>query len=375
MDPKVILETVLHREEVTAIEALMLMREDTKILPELVRVADTLNQRLHRNVVTFVRSKQVYYTNICRAECSFCSFYRRKGQKNAFTLSPADVVRQIRDAGPVRQVVLQGGLNPDLNLGYHLEVLRAVRDAFPHLHIHGYSPSEIHFLAKRTRTAPQDILRKFREAGLDSLSGDSADILNDKVRKKICSDKLRTSDWADIVRTAHRLGIPSTATILFGHVEDEIYICEHLEIIKNIQRETGGFTAFEPLAFVPNGTDLARAHKIRQPAAAERVLQMFAVARIYFSRLLRNIQVDWTKIGMDLAVRCLGAGANDLGPLTYDPCEIRLPEVNGRGGVSVPTVRAALQKAGRVLAEREPYAIKTLGAAPARRKKEELVLA
>ncbi|MFN3486101.1 MAG: radical SAM protein, partial [Planctomycetota bacterium] len=276
--------------------------------------------------------------------------------------------------GPVRQVVLQGGLNPDLTLNYHLDVLRAVRDAFPQLHIHGYSPSEIHFLAKRTRTSPQDILRKFREAGLDSLSGDSADILNDKIRKKICSDKLRTSDWAEIIRTAHRLGLSSTATILFGHVEDEIYICEHLEILKNIQRETGGFTAFEPILFVPNGTDLARSHKIRQPASAERVLQMFAVARIYFNRLIRNIQVDWTKIGLDLAVRCLGAGANDLGALTYNPSEIRLPEVNGRGGLPVPTVRAALQKTGRVLAEREPYAIKTLGAAPVHRR-EELVLA
>jgi CofH subfamily radical SAM domain protein len=373
MDPKVILETVLHREEITAIEALMLMREDAKILPELVRVADTLNRRINKNVVTYVRSRQVHYTNVCRAECSFCSFYRKKGQKNAFALSPSEVVRQAREGGAVRQVVLQGGLNPDLNLGYHLEVLRGLREALPSAHLHGYSPSEVHFIAKRARTTPYDVLRRFREAGLDSLSGDSADILNDKVRKKICADKLRTGDWADIIRTAHRLGISTTATILFGHVEDEIYICEHLEIIKNIQRETGGFTAFEPLAFVPHGTDLARTQKIRQPVGADRVLQMYAVSRIFFSRLIRNITVDWTKLGLDLAIRAFGAGANDLGSLTYDPYEIRLPEINGRGGLQAPTVRAALQKAGRTPAERAPYAPKTVPAAQQR--KEELVLA
>jgi CofH subfamily radical SAM domain protein len=373
MDPKVILETVLNREEITAIEALMLMREEGSLLRELNEVADNLNQRINGGVVTYVRSRQVYYTNICRAECSFCSFYRKKGQKNAFTLSPAEVVRQVRDGGPARQVVLQGGLNPDLNLNYHLEVLRALRGSFPSVHLHGYSPSEIHFIAKRARTTPFDILRRFRDAGLDSLSGDSADILNDKVRKKICSDKLRTGDWADIIRTAHRMGMTTTATILFGHVEDEIYICEHLEIIKNIQRETGGFTSFEPLVFVPHNTDLARSAKIRQTVPAERVLQMFAVARIFFSRLIRNITVDWTKTGLDLAIRALSCGANDLGSLSYDPWEIRLPEVNGRGALSTASVRSAITKAGRTPAERDAHNTKSPVHAASRR--EELVLA
>ena len=373
MDPKVILETVLNREEITAIEALMLMREEGDLLRDLNEVADNLNQRINNGVVTYVRSRQVYYTNVCRAECSFCSFYRKKGQKNAFTLTPAEVVRQARDGGPVKQIVLQGGLNPDLNLNYHLEVLRALRAAFSSVHLHGYSPSEIHFIAKRARTTPFDILRRFRDAGLDSLSGDSADILNDKVRKKICSDKLRTGDWADIIRTAHRAGMTTTATILFGHVEDEIYICEHLEIIKNIQRETGGFTAFEPLVFVPHNTDLARSAKIRQTASPERVLQMFAVARIFFSRLIRNITVDWTKTGLDLAVRALSCGANDLGPLSYDPWEIRIPEVNGRGGLTTASVRSAITKAGRTPSERDAHGTRAAAASASR--KEELVLA
>ena len=373
MDPKVILETVLNREEITAIEALMLLREQGGVLKKLLNVADTLNQRINHNSVTYVRSRQVHYTNICRAECSFCSFYRRKGQKNAFALSAAEVVRQIRDAGNIKQVVIQGGLNPDLNVNYHVAMIRTVRDAFPNLHLHGYSPSEIHFLAKRARTTPYDILKRLRDAGLDSLSGDSADILNDKVRKKICPDKLRTGDWVDIIRTAHRLGLTSTATILFGHVEDEIFVCEHLEIIKNLQRETGGITAFEPLVFLPQNTDLGRTARLRHPVPAARVLQMFAIARIFLGRLVKNITVDWTKTGLDLALRALSAGANDLGALTYDPYEIRLPEINGRGGLQASSVRSAISKAGRTPSEREPYTIR--GLPPVAARKEELVLA
>jgi CofH subfamily radical SAM domain protein len=376
MDSKVILETVLHREEITAIEALMLMREDQKILPELCRVADTLNQRVNRSNVTFVKSKQISYTNVCRAECSFCSFWRKKGQKGAFTLEPEDVVRQVREAWPVKQVVLSGGLNPDLTLPYHLENIRAVREAYPSVHIHGYSPSEIHFLARRSRMPSAEILRRFKDAGLDSLSGDSADILNDKLRKKICSDKLRTADWADVIKTAHKLGMTTTATILFGHVEDEIYICEHLEIIKNIQRETGGFTAFEPQAFVPHGTDLARSAKIKGAVEPERVLQMVAIARIFLGRLIKHISIDWTKTGLDLALKCLSAGANDLGALSYDPFEIRLPEINGKGGFTAPALRQAIQKAGRSPHERDAFTLRVIPAAQAAAKqREELVLA
>ena len=165
----------------------------------------------------------------------------------------------------------------------------------------------------------------------------------------------------------------TTATILFGHVEDEIYICEHLEIIKNIQRETGGITVFEPLVFMPQNTDLARSAKIRQPIPADRILQMFAVSRIFFSRLIKNISVDWTKTGFDLALRALKCGANDLGALTYDPFEIRLPDLNGRGGMTPATVRAAITKAGHTPAERDPHHNKV--AAPAAPRKEELVLA
>lgn len=370
MDPKVILETALHREEITAIEALMLMQEGTSIVPDLFKAADALSRRAHANRVTFVRSKQVNYSNICRAECSFCSFWRKKGQRNAYTLSPAEVVRQLRDSAGLRQVTLQGGLNPDLSITYHLDVLRAIKKERRDLHIHGYSPSEVQFIARRARTTPYDTLRKMRDAGLDSLSGDSADILNDKIRKKLAPDKLRTNDWIDIIRTAHRLGITSTATILFGHVEDEIHISEHLDIIKNIQRETGGFTAFEPVPFVPQHTELSKSKRFK-PLGADGILRIVAISRIFYGKLIRNITVDWTKFGLDLAIRALSVGANDIGPLSVDAFEIRASAANGKLSIPAASMQAAIKGAHRQPVEREPYSSKSLTFKP---RKEELVL-
>ncbi len=372
MDPKIILETARNREEITAIETLLLIQEGERILPELFEVADELNRRTNSGVVTFVRGKQIHYTNVCRAECTFCSFRRKKGQKSAFTLSIPEIVRQIRDASPIRQVTLQGGLNPDLGLNHHLDVLRAVRDEFPNLHIDGYSPAEIHFVAKRTRTSTHDVLKRFRDAGLDSLSGDSADILNDKVRKKICPDKLRTHDWVDVVRTAHRLGIPTTATILFGHVEDEIQTGEHFEIIKNIQKETGGFTAFEPIPFIPQGSDLARTKKVKSPPSLDSMLRIVALARIFFCKLIRNVTIDWTKFGLAAAQRAIQVGANDLGALAVDPFEIRSPEANGRLQIPATVVRSLVQKVGLTPHERPPYDARSL--TPVKTRPEELVL-
>ncbi|MBI2900073.1 MAG: CofH family radical SAM protein [Planctomycetes bacterium] len=372
MDPKIILETARNREEISAIEALLLLQEGPAILPSLFELADELTRRSHGTTVTYVRGKRIHYTNLCRAECSFCSFRRKKGQKNAFVLSPDEVVRQIRESGSARQVTLKGGLNPDLNLNYHLDVLRSVREEFPSIHVEAYSPSEIQFIARRARTSVGDVLRRFREAGMDSMTGDSADILNDKVRKKICPDKLRTNDWVDVVKTAHRLGIPTTAMILFGHVEDEINTCEHFEILRNIQKETGGFTAFEPVPFMPQGSPLAKAKKIKSPPPLESILRLVAISRLFFCRYIRNITVDWTKLGLAGAVEATRVGANDLGTLAVDSHEMRSPEVNGRLVMPAATVKSAVAKAGRETRERAPYDARTLPTIKTR--KEELVL-
>ena len=359
MDWKVILETARHREEISAIEALMLMQEGDAILPDVLETADLLNRRLHSGTVTYVRSKRIHYTNVCRAECRFCPFWRKKGQKGAFSLTVIDLLRQIRDAQPVRQIELQGGLNADLTLPYFVEILRAIKSEHPNLHVHGFSPSEIHFIARRSRTTPFDVLKRLKAAGLDSLSGDSADILNDKLRKKLAPDKLRTNDWIDILRTAHRLGIPTTASILFGHVEDEIQFSEHLDIVKNLQRETGGIVAFEPIPFQPAGTDLAHDRRYK-PWSVERFLRAIAITRIFYARTIRNLQLSWSKVGISTLIRSLDAGVNDLGPLSIDSAEIRSAEVNGKLCLPVSVVRSMIQKAGRNPLEREPWSSRSI---------------
>ncbi|MBI4565060.1 MAG: CofH family radical SAM protein [Planctomycetes bacterium] len=360
MDPKVILETALHREEISAIEALLLMQAGDSLRPDLFETADVLTQRFHARNVTYVRSKLIHYTNICRAECAFCPFWRKKGQRGAFLLSADEVLRQIRDAGAVRQIDLQGGLNPDVTLDYLTGLLRTIKEEHPNLHLHGLSPSEIYYVAKRSRAGVFEVVKKLRAAGLDSLSGDSADILNDKLRKKFATEKLRSGDWVDVMRAAHRAGLPTTATLLFGHIEDEIQIGEHLDIIKNLQRETGGIVAFEPIPFVPANTAVVKDRKFKPREGIEPVLKMVAICRIFFARTIRHIQIDWTKLGWPDTLRTLGAGANDLGPLSVDAAEIRAPESNGKLTTPVTTLKSMVQKAGRIAVERDPFSRRPL---------------
>ena len=357
LDPKIILETALNRDEISPIEALVLLEHNPDILPELFEAADQMNRRINNNVVTFIRSKKVHYTNVCRAECKFCSFFRKKSDRKSFTLTPRQVVDSLKPLNGARQIEIQGGLNPDLGLDYHIEVLNTLRDAFPRASIHGYSPAEVWFLARRVRSTPYDILRKLRDAGLNSMPGDAAVILNDKVRKKIAFNLLRTYEWMEIIRSAHRLGVPTTATILFGHLEDEIQIGEHLEIIKQIQRQTGGIQAVTPVPYLPEGSALARNPRIEGAPSADEVLRVLAVTRLFFGRLIKNIQVDWPKIGFPSAVRALGAGVNDIGTLSVDRHEVRSAEANGRMTIDVPRLKSAVRKAGRIPLERRPFSM------------------
>lgn len=372
MDPKVILETALNLEEISAIEALVVFQQGGAIQEKLQEVSSTLNERFNQNKVGWTRGKKFNYTNVCRVECSFCSFRKKAGQKNAFTLSMDQIIRQVKSSTGARQITLEGGLNPELNINFHVELVRALKTEFPQMHLQAYSPSEVWFIAKRARTTPYDVLKRFRAAGLDSLPGDSADILNDKIRKKICPEKLRTNDWIDIVRNAHRMGMTTTASILFGHIENEIHICEHLEIIKTLQKETGGFTSFEPIPFLPQGTPLLKKKKVTTGPSREDIARMIAISRLFFGKTFPNIRVDWTKLGLPGTMDAIAAGANDLGTLAVDPHEIKTSATNGKLSVPIKTLRSSLSKAGKSLEEQDPRRLRVN--APARSPREDLVL-
>jgi CofH subfamily radical SAM domain protein len=354
--PLEILRAARAKQELTSLETLILLESEPSILPELMSVADEMSQRMNGRVVTYIRSRTIHYTNVCRAKCRVCSFFKLRGQAGSFYLEPEEIVTQVRRSHGITQVTLTGGLNPDLNLKYHLRVLSLLKENFPEIKIQGYSPTEILFLSRRSRMPYREVLRQLKAAGLDSLSGNSAAILNDKIRKKICSDKLRTNDWIEIVRAAHHIGIPSTATMLFGHIENEVYISEHLDIIKRLQRETHSFTAFELQPYVPEGSPMGRDRSLKMPSI-DRILKVAAISRLSLGETFRNIQLDWIRIGLPNCTRAARSGVNDLGALYYDDPMIRPRSLNGKISTTSNVLEAAISRAGKTPVERKPYAL------------------
>jgi len=263
--------------------------------------------------VTFVVNRNINFTNVCEIKCLFCGYSVPPGHAGAFVLGTDEILEKITESIPmgITEVCITGGLNSSLNLEYLTEMVRAISCNFPGLHIHAFSPMEISWLSRREGLSIRNVLEKLKTAGLGSMPGTAAEILVDSVRKKICPGKLGTAEWIEVIKTAHSMGIPTTATIMFGHIETARDIAEHLEILKRIQEETGGFTEFVPLPFIPFKT----AMKDRKTASLDRnhVKRIHAVARIFFGELIPNIQVSWTKLGVETARKLLHSGVSDFG--------------------------------------------------------------
>jgi FO synthase subunit 2 len=346
MSPDVILRSALDRGEISAIEALILMQENGSTIDEVFTVADELNKRINRGVVSYAHSASITYTNICKSNCRFCVFRKKKGEKTGVTMTSDQIVAKIKELGDVTEVNLQGGLNPDLDMNYFKGVLSAIAANFPKIHICAFSPSEVAFMAKKNKMSPREVLTQLKDSGLHTMMGTSAEILNDKVRKKICPDKIKTGDWVEIIKTAHNLGVHTTATLMFGHVENEIHICEHLEILRNIQKETGGFTHFVPQVFIPQNSDLMRRSGKIRLVEQDEILRLIAVSRLFFGPFIKNIQAGWVNLGLENAIRSLSVGANDLGGTFYDGCAIR----NGKtatSSVKPDDLKRAILRAGK----------------------------
>lgn len=353
MDPYVILRSALEGEEITTIEALLLMQQEKSFIPEIFQVADEINKRLNRDTVTFVHSNMITYTNVCRAGCKFCSYYRKKGEKGSFVHTIDSVLEAISANNNITEVCLQGGLNPELKFNFFHELFKQIRKNFPGLHIHALSPAEIYFLSKRNRMPVHDILTKFKEAGLNTIPGTAAEILNDKLRKKICPDKIRTNDWIDIVKTAHRMDIKTSVSLLYGHIEDEIYVSEHMEIIRNIQKETGGITEFIAIPFMPDNSQLQRRNVVTEQRDWDEIFRVIAVCRIYFGTAIRNIQLNWHLVGLENAVHGVTTGVNDIGNTIMTSS----PKNKGRKveKISMVDFEKAFTKIGRQLKQRDSY--------------------
>ncbi len=284
----------------------LLQHADLLTLGEL---ANLIRRRLHpRRIVTFIVDRNINYTNICVNKCRFCAFYREAGSAEAYVLSKEEIFKKIEET--IRQggtqILMQGGVHPDLGIEYFEDLLSSIKSRFS-VQIHSLSPAEIDFLARKADMSVLDTLTRLKTAGLDSIPGGGAEILVDRVRKKVSPNKIRWRQWAEVMKTAQKLGMPTTATMMFGSLETQREIVEHLVRIRDIQDETQGFTAFIPWTYQPGNTELGG-----RSATAVEYLKTLALSRIMLDNFA-NVQASWVTQGAKIAQVALEFGANDFG--------------------------------------------------------------
>lgn len=281
-------------------------------LLKLGQAARELTRRLSPDgTVTFIVDRNISYTNACVVDCDFCAFYRKPGHREAYTLEPEVIftkIQELVDLGGT-QVLIQGGVNPELPLDYYLGLIRAIRERFPSVHVHSFSVVEFDMLAKKNRLSLSEVFRRFKEAGLNSVPGGGAEILVERVRKIISPKKADSDRWIEVMRTAHEAGLRSTATMVFGHVETQEERIQHLLRIRDLQDETGGFRAFIPWTLSPQGTP-RMAHF--RPAGGQDYLKTVAISRLMLDNI-DHVQSGWLTEGLKLGQIALAFGCDDMG--------------------------------------------------------------
>ena len=283
----------------------------------LFRLANLLREKSCKSDVSFVVNRNINFTNICIGSCRFCSFKHSK----RYFLTSEQIIERTADAQRrgATEICLQGGLAPRMELEDYCAILETIHRDFPRMHLHAYSPMEVVHMSRNSRVEPKECLKELKRSGLGSMPGTAAEVLVDSVRQRICPDKLKTDEWREIIKTAHRLGIPSTSTLLYGHVESLQDRLQHLRILRDIQAETGGFTELVLLPFIPENNILGSLPKneFRKANLLDH-LKMHALARVALYPHITNIQASWTKLGRDVAAAALLWGANDLGGTLMD---------------------------------------------------------
>ena len=316
MTLKTIENKIIQGADINIEDLLFLLEiEDPLELAKMYTFADALNTIVNHNVVSFVLNRNVNYTNICELRCAFCAYYC-SDPTAMYTLTSDDVADRIQHLA-ISEVCIQGGLNSAVSFNDVVAIVERIKSLRPDIHIHGFSPMEIYYYAQRENLSHENILQTLKQKGLGSLCGTAAEILDDNLRNQICPRKLSTDEWCAVIKCAHRLGIPSSATILFGHIEEYAHIAQHFMIIREIQKETKMFTEFIPLPFMPYKTSLGKKFAL-DFIGLEKTKKIIACARIFFYRYIRNIQTSWVKLGLEGALECLCVGANDLGGTLYE---------------------------------------------------------
>jgi FO synthase len=320
--------------------------------------ADVLRQQTCGDIVSYVVTRNINYTNICSFKCQFCAFSKGKMSENLrgrpYKLSLDEVAQRVKEAWErgATEVCMQGGIHPDFTGNTYLDICRAVREAVPGMHVHAFSPLEVHQGAATLGLPVEEFFLRLRDAGLGTLPGTAAEVLDDEVRAVICPDKINTARWFEVVRAAHRAGFRTTATIMYGHVDEYIHWARHLLRLRGLQAETGGFTEFVPLPFVHMEAPIYLKGRARRGPTFREAVLMHSVARLVLHPLLTNIQASWVKMGPDGVKVCLGAGANDLGGTLMDETITRSAGAAHGQEMTPAAMEGIIQSIGRLPRQR-----------------------
>jgi len=335
-------------------EALALCEAVGDDLAALVRVADELRHRAVGDSITYVVNRNINFTNVCMIGCAFCGFGRGAGAADAYFLTLDEIVAKAADAWNqgASEVCIQGGLARGMDGWFYRDILRAIKHALPEMHIHAFSPMEIAYGVDRTGLPLREYLAMLKAEGLGSIPGTAAEILDDSVRAQVSPNKLPVARWVEIIRTAHELGIPTTSTMMYGHVESWAHRLRHILLLREIQQETHGFTEFVPLGFIHSNTRLYRSGAAQAGAEVREHLAVHALARLLLDGVIPNLQVSWVKMGFDLSLACLEAGANDFSGTLMEENISKSAGASFGEFVAPEEFRALIRSIGRIPTER-----------------------
>ena len=351
------LEEILETQNGAALsleDSFALADADGDDLLGLLVAANILRCELSGNLVTYVVNRNINFTNVCFVGCKFCAFSRGPRESDAYFLSFDQVAQKAVEAWQLgaTEVCIQGGLPHGLPPFYYRDILRAVKNAVPRMHIHAFSPMEIVYGVELTGMPLADYLSMLRDNGLNTLPGTAAEILDDKVRAVLSRNKLSTAEWIEVVRTAHRCGIRTTSTMMYGHTETPAHWVRQMVLLREIQKETGGFTEFVPLGFVHQNTLLFHQGLARSGPTLAEHLKVHALARLLLAGSINNIQVSWVKLNRKLSQLCLHAGANDYGGTLMEENISREAGATAGQYTSPEEFQSLILEMGRIPAER-----------------------
>jgi cyclic dehypoxanthinyl futalosine synthase len=344
-----ILEKAVAGERLTSSEGLRLL--ESHDLAAIGSAADQVSRRLHPEPYrTYNVDRNINYTNICTAVCDFCAFYRGPKSDEGYVLPREELLKKIEETVALggNQILMQGGLHPKFKLDWYEELLRDIKSAFPELNVHGFSPPELHHFTKVNNLPIRDVLVRLKEAGLGSIPGGGAEILVDRVRSELTRGKVMSDDWLEVMRVWHSLGGISSATMMFGHLETLAERVEHLDRLRDVQDETGGFTAFICWTFQPDNTDLSDI----PPVGAFEYLKTQAVSRLYLDNI-PNIQSSWVTQGRKIGQLAMVFGANDMGSLMIE--ENVVAEAGTVHQLSLQQIREAIEELGFEARQRDVF--------------------